>query len=170
MATKFWKKNHPNLLSNYSHVNLCKTLDMNILPMHNALKPLAWLEGIWHIENVGFGKFPTIMPFRYCEELIFASVGQPMFNYSAQSWHSEKLNPMHRESGFLRVIPDTNKVMLVLAHNFGLTTIEEGEMEHQAVKLVSTNISRPTTGTKPPAVLEVTLIININYFVQIISF
>lgn len=132
---------------------------MEIPQKHDALKPIEWLEGIWHIENVGFGKFPTIMPFRYCEELIFASIGQPMFNYSAQSWHSEKLHPMHRESGFLRIIPGTNKISLLVAHNFGLTTIEEGEVDHRAIRLVSTNISRPTEGSKPPEVLEVKFII-----------
>ncbi|XP_058809297.1 peroxynitrite isomerase THAP4-like [Phymastichus coffea] len=127
---------------------------MNQLPMHNALKPLGWLEGIWRTENVGLGKFPTINPFKYYEEITFTSIGQPMLNYAAQSWHPEKKAPMHREVGFLKIIPNTNTVSFFIAHNFGLTTIEEGEINDYVVNLLSTSISRKAEGSKPPAVLQ----------------
>lgn len=127
---------------------------MNRLPMHEALKSIAWLEGTWRTETVGFGKFPTIKPFNYCEEISFASIGQPMFNYTAQSWHPEAKRPMHREVGFLKVIPGTNKVSLILSHNFGLTTIEEGIIGDKVLNLKTTGILRQTEGTKPPAVTE----------------
>lgn len=127
---------------------------MNRLPMHEAIRSLAWLEGTWRTESTGRGKFPTIKPFNYCEEIQFTSIGQPMLNYVAQSWHPEAKRPMHREVGFLKIIPGTNKVSLVLSHNFGLTSIEEGVVEDKTVNLKSTNIVRQTEGTKPPAVTK----------------
>ncbi|XP_053971661.1 peroxynitrite isomerase 2-like [Hylaeus volcanicus] len=129
-------------------------LDMNRLPMHEALKPLAWLMGTWQTESTGFGKYPTIKPFTYCEEITFESVGQPMLNYTARSWHSETKNPLHFEVGFLRIIPDTNKVCLMLSHNFGVTTIEEGVVNGTLIKLKTTSIERPTEGGKPTIVTE----------------
>lgn len=130
---------------------------MNQLPLHNALKPLAWLEGIWRTETVGLGKFPTINPFKYCEEVTFTSIGQPMLNYAAQSWHPEKKVPMHREVGFLKIVPNTNAVSFFVAHNFGLTTVEEGEVNENYIELLSTNVTRKTEGSKPPAVVQVSI-------------
>ncbi|XP_046491316.1 peroxynitrite isomerase THAP4 [Neodiprion pinetum] len=123
-------------------------------PMHPALKTLAWLEGTWRAENTGEGKFPTIKAFKFCEEISFSSIGQPMLNYVGQSWHSEKKKPMHREVGFLKIIPGSNKVSLILAHNFGLTTIEEGHVNDFEITLKSTNVSRMSEGCKEPVVLK----------------
>lgn len=129
--------------------------NMQRQPMHEALRPLAWLEGAWRTENTGEGKFPTITSFNFCEEINFSSIGQPMLNYTGQSWHPEKKTPMHREVGFLKIIPGTNKVSLVLAHNFGLATIEEGQVNENEIKLKSTSIARVSEGCKDPAVLQV---------------
>lgn len=128
---------------------------MKRLPLHEALKPLAWLEGTWKIENCGSGKYPTIKDFNYCEEINFTSIGQPMFNYTAQSWHPESKKPMHRETGFLKVIPGTNKVSLVLTHSFGLATIEEGEVTEETINLKSIETILRAEGTKSPAVTKV---------------
>lgn len=126
-------------------------------PMHEALKSLAWLEGTWKTENYGSGKYPTIKDFSYCEEISFTSIGQPMFNYTAQSWHPEAKKPMHRETGFLKVIPGTNKISFVLAHNFGLASIEEGEVTEKVINLKTIQPLLRAEGTKPPAVTQVHL-------------
>ncbi|KAL2748474.1 THAP domain-containing protein 4-like [Vespula maculifrons] len=129
---------------------------MNRLGMHDALKQIASLEGKWSTDknNYGLGTFPTIKPFTYCEEMTFTSIGQPMFNYVAQSWDSVSKKPLHREVGFMKVIPGTNKVSLLLAHNFGLTTIEEGTITDNIINLKSTGITRPCEGIKLPNVIE----------------
>lgn len=126
---------------------------MKRLPLHKTLESLAWLEGTWRIESYGHGKFPTMDDFRYCEELNFTSIGQPMFNYTAQSWHPEEKKPLHRETGFLKLMPGTNKVSLILAHNFGLSTIEQGEVIDKTICLDSVSIQR-MEGMKPPAVTQ----------------
>ena len=126
------------------------------LPVHDALKPLSWLEGKWTVETPGQGKYPTIESFTYCEKLSFTSIGQPMLNYEAQSWHPIKKNPMHREVGFLRMMPGSeNKVVLLLSHNFGLQTIEEGTINDKEIKLESISITRMSEGTKEPSVAKV---------------
>lgn len=133
-------------------------LDMQRLPMHEAIKSLAWIKGKWKTKSPGTGKFPTIETFSYCEEMSFTSIGQPMLNYAAKSWNSETKKPLHYEVGFLKIIPDTNKVFMLLSHNFGVTTIEEGTVEDQTIKLKTTHIARPKEGTRRPIVLEVYLL------------
>ncbi|XP_014212484.1 THAP domain-containing protein 4-like isoform X2 [Copidosoma floridanum] len=125
------------------------------IPMHSALEPLKWLVGTWRTEKPASGHFPTIEPFEYCEEINFSSIGQPMLNYTAQSWHPVKKCPMHREVGFLKITPKTNDVSLLLTHNFGLCTVEEGCVTDHEIVLKSTSISRKTGPYKAPAVLEI---------------
>ena len=46
-------------------------------------------------------------------------------------------------AGFLRIKPDGSlKISLLLSHNFGLTSIEEGYLENKCLSLKSTSISR----------------------------
>ncbi|XP_017754463.1 PREDICTED: THAP domain-containing protein 4-like [Eufriesea mexicana] len=127
---------------------------MKELPMHEVIKPLAWLKGIWKTKDPGVGKFPTIKSFTYCEEMTFTSIGQPMLNYVAKSWNIDTGNPMHYEVGFLKIIPNTNIIQLLLSHNFGVTTVEEGVIKDKIIELKATNIGRPTDGIKSPAVIE----------------
>lgn len=127
---------------------------MERLPLHKALESLAWLEGTWRTDNHGSGNYPTIKDFKYYEEISFAHIGQPMFNYTARSYSSsEPLKPMAQSTGFLKVKPETNKVFFILAHNFGLTSIEEGELINDTIHLNSTDISR-MKGAKPPQVTQ----------------
>lgn len=94
-------------------------------PIHPAIQPLEWLIGKWRTVDAE-GTYPSVKPFTYEEEIEFASLGQPMLNYVSTSWHSTNLNPMHLESGYLRIKPGTKEVSFIAAHNFGLTSIEEG--------------------------------------------
>ena len=127
-----------------------------IQPRHEALKPLCWLEGTWRNESPGKGQFPTIKPFQFMEELKFTSVGQPIFNYRAESWYPDTKAPMHFECGFLKIIPNTNKLVFLLTHTFAVTTIQEGEVCDKQIVLTSTSIERPTEGGNATKVLKVT--------------
>nr|AQS22583.1 putative thap4 protein [Pseudodiaptomus poplesia] len=56
---------------------------------------------------------------------------------------------MHRESGFLRPGPQ-GSVVLVAAHNFGMTSVEEGTMPTDtSLTLETTGISRMVGAKKP---------------------
>ena len=43
--------------------------------LHPDLKALAPLLGVW--EGRGSGKYPTVEPFDYVEEVVFSHVGKP---------------------------------------------------------------------------------------------
>lgn len=117
-------------------------------PVNDSLKPLLWIVGTWEATS-GKGSFPTISPFTYCERVQFSSVGQPILNYSSHSWHPEKKAAMHLETGFLRIKPGTQQVAFMVAHNFGLTSLEEGDVSANQISLKSTSISRMSWAKEP---------------------
>lgn len=116
---------------------------MKILPLHELLHVLAWLEGTWVTDNPAVGTYPTIKSFNYYDQINITSMGQPLLNYVAQSWHPESGTPMHRETGFLQILPGTKKVVLSLIDNIGLFTVEQGDLgsdDGSTFELKSTNI------------------------------
>ncbi|KAF4528146.1 hypothetical protein B566_EDAN012929 [Ephemera danica] len=127
---------------------------------HDAVQTLSWMIGRWRA-TTGECSYPTIPTMTYAEEIEFRSLGQPLLNYTAFSWHPEKKAPMHMESGFLRTNPGTNKLAFLVAHNFGLTSLEEGEVNDKEIKLTSSNISRMSFA-KDPAVMKTERIFRLN--------
>lgn len=117
-------------------------------PIHEAVQPIIWLHGKWRADD-GQGNYPTISAFAYAEEIHFYSVGQPGLNYSSVSWSPEKKMPLHQESGFLRIKPNTNNLAFMVAHNFGLTTIEEGEVTDQSITLTCDKVERMSFSKGP---------------------
>ena len=90
---------------------------------HPALDPIRPLIGTWRGE--GRGEYPTIGPFEYTEELVFADVGKPFLVYSQRTWGAGG-GPLHIETGYLRV-PE-GRLELVLAQPTGQTELAEGEL------------------------------------------
>uniref|UniRef100_A0A182VXN8 THAP4-like heme-binding domain-containing protein n=1 Tax=Anopheles minimus TaxID=112268 RepID=A0A182VXN8_9DIPT len=121
--------------------------------VHEALKPIQWLIGRWESVTAK-GSYPTIKDFTYNEILKFESLGQPLLNYEANSRHPDSGAPMHLERGFLRIKPGTNQVAFMVAHNFGLVVLEEGEAQEHGLKLASKSVDRMSFG-KDPAVKAV---------------
>jgi THAP4-like, heme-binding beta-barrel domain len=91
--------------------------------LHPDLEPLALLLGTW--AGRGAGKYPTIEPFEYLEEVVFSHVGKPFLAYSQKTRAVSDGKPLHAETGFLRV-PQPGRIELVLAHPSGITEIEVG--------------------------------------------
>ena len=73
----------------------------------------------------GAGKYPTIQPFEYLEEVVFSHVGKPFLAYAQKTRAAADGKPLHAETGYLRV-PRPGHVELVLAHPNGITEIEVG--------------------------------------------
>lgn len=120
-------------------------LAMKILQLHELLQVVAWLQGTWRTDELAQGQFPTIKDFNYYDEINITSTGQPLLNYVAQAWHPETGIPLHRETGFLNIIPGSNKVVLSLIDNIGLFTVEQGDLASDgsnSFELKSTNIMR----------------------------
>jgi hypothetical protein len=91
--------------------------------LHPDLEALAPLLGTW--TGRGEGKYPTIQPFEYLEEVVFAHVGKPFLVYAQKTKAVADGKPLHAETGYLRV-PQPGHIELVLAHPSGVTEIEVG--------------------------------------------
>uniref|UniRef100_A0A3P9DIT7 THAP domain containing 4 n=1 Tax=Maylandia zebra TaxID=106582 RepID=A0A3P9DIT7_9CICH len=112
-----------------------------------TLLPLEWLLGTWECDEPGEGSFPTIKPFRYTETLHFSHVGQPVINFF-NAFHAESKKPLHRECGFVRMQPGTNRVAFIIAQN-SLVEIEEGELTGQQLSLQSLQLARTSFAKEP---------------------
>ena len=98
--------------------------------LHPDCAPVAWLLGTW--QGNGHGDYPTIEPYQFGQELIFAHDGRPFFHYLARAWivdeDGEKVRDAALETGFLRCRPE-GKLELLLTHNTGFVEIWYGEAE-----------------------------------------
>jgi hypothetical protein len=91
--------------------------------LHPDLQALAPLLGVW--EGRGSGKYPTVEPFDYVEEVVFSHVGKPFLVYGQKTRAVTDGKPLHAETGYLRA-PQPGRVEMVLAHPSGITEIEVG--------------------------------------------
>ncbi|KAK3744751.1 hypothetical protein QZH41_013297, partial [Actinostola sp. cb2023] len=125
-------------------------------PIHQALSSISWLIGKW--KGQGCGIYPTITPFEYFEEVDIDHFGKPILTFNAKSWSTDASQaPMHYESGYLRVKPNTSTLAFMLAHNAvtvgflltGFSEVEEGEFTDKEIHLKSHSIGRMTFSSVP---------------------
>jgi hypothetical protein len=109
---------------------------------------LGFLLGRW--EGEGQGTYPTIRPFSYREEAIFAASGKGFLLYSQRTWMLDDGRPLHFETGYLRP-GQGGRVELVLAHPTGVVEVEEGTQEGQVLELASTAIGLTATAKRVSA-------------------
>lgn len=115
--------------------------------LHPDLAALAPLLGTW--AGQGSGKYPTIPPFDYLEEVVFGHVGKPFLAYGQKTKAVADGKPLHAESGYLRV-PQPGRVELVLAHPSGITEIEVGTYSVTG-DLIEMQMSTTAVGLTPSA-------------------
>ncbi|XP_067851734.1 THAP domain-containing protein 4 isoform X2 [Heptranchias perlo] len=120
-----------------------------VLHLNPVVEPLSWMLGSWISEPQGEGSYPTIKPFKYMEEVQITHIGQPMLNFSFNGFNPETKKPMHRECGFIRIKPGTNKVAFISAQNTGIVEIEEGEVKDQELTLASQSVARMSFAKEP---------------------
>lgn len=123
--------------------------------LNPVLLPLDWLLGTWESDKPGEGTFPTIKPFRYTETLNFSHVGQPVINFMFNAFDAETKKPLHKECGFIRMQPGTNRVAFIIAQNIGLVEIEEGELTAQQLNLQSRGLASISFGREPGIVKQI---------------
>lgn len=115
--------------------------------LHPDLAALAPLLGTW--AGQGAGKYPTIPPFDYLEEVTFVHVGKPFLAYAQKTKAVADGKPLHAETGYLRV-PQPGHVELVLAHPSGITEIEVGTYSVTG-DLIEMQMSTSAVGLTPTA-------------------
>jgi hypothetical protein len=115
--------------------------------LHPDLEALAPLLGTW--AGRGEGKYPTIDPFEYLEEVVFAHVGKPFLAYTQKTKAIADGRPLHAETGYLRV-PQPGHVELVLAHPNGITEIEVGNYSLTGDR-IDVELSTTAIGLTPTA-------------------
>lgn len=115
--------------------------------LHPDLKELAPLLGTW--TGRGSGKYPTIEPFDYLEEVVFGHVGKPFLAYGQKTRAATDGKPLHAETGYLRV-PQPGQLELVLAHPSGITEIEVGTYT-TAGDVIDIELTASTIGLTPTA-------------------
>jgi hypothetical protein len=115
--------------------------------LHPDLEALAPLLGTW--AGQGEGKYPTIQPFEYLEEVVFSHVGKPFLAYAQKTRAVADGRPLHAETGYLRV-PQPGHVELVLAHPNGITEIEVGNYSVTGDR-IDVELSTTAIGLTPTA-------------------
>lgn len=114
--------------------------------LHPDVAALGCLLGTWSGE--GEGRYPTIAPFAYDEDVTFDHVGKPFLTYRQATVRCDTGQPAHAETGYLRGVGDGH-VELVLAHPTGVAEVAEGEVtaRHSGIWLHvrSTQMAATTT-------------------------
>ncbi|KAJ7324949.1 hypothetical protein JRQ81_017969 [Phrynocephalus forsythii] len=134
---------------NFPFLNNLLSQDGETPQLNPVIEPLSWMLGTWLSDPPGDGTFPSMKPFQYLEEVHISHVGQPMLNFSFNAFHPDTRKPMHRECGFIRIKPDTNKVAFISAQNTGLVEVEEGEVNGQELSIASHSVARISFAKKP---------------------
>lgn len=110
--------------------------------LHAALQPVAFLVGTWRGE--GEGEYPTIKPFRYREEVRFTHNGKPFLIYTQRTEAIDTGQPMHTESGYLRVVGE-GRVEFVIAQPIGYAEIATGRIGANRVDVECADVARTPT-------------------------
>jgi hypothetical protein len=115
--------------------------------LHPDLEALAPLLGTW--AGRGVGKYPTIEPFEYLEEVVFSHVGKPFLAYAQKTRAVADGKPLHAETGYLRA-PRPGHIELVLAHPSGITEIDAGTYSVTG-DVIEVELSSTAIGLAPTA-------------------
>jgi nitrobindin-like protein len=110
--------------------------------LNPALKPVEFLLGVWRGE--GEGQYPTIRPFRYREEIRFTHNGKPFLIYMQRTETIDTGQPMHGESGYMRLVGD-GRVEFLIAQPIGYAEISLGRVDGQRVDVECTSVGRTPT-------------------------
>lgn len=106
---------------------------------------VAWLLGNWH--GNGRGDYPTIEPFSYEQDVVFAHDGRPFLHYFSRTWITDddgnQLRPGALETGFLRATDET--LELVLVHPAGYAEVWYGNTDGPRLEMATDVVARTQT-------------------------
>jgi hypothetical protein len=109
--------------------------------LHPALDTVRFLIGTWR--GSGSGRYPTIEPFDYDEEISFVpGPGKPFLAYVQRTWRTGSREPLHSECGFLRAL-GSDGVELVIAQPTGIVEVHVGSVRDGTVTLQGSAFTTP---------------------------
>ena len=126
--------------------------------LHPQMVAFAWLLGTWH--GNGKGDYPTIEPFDYEQEAVFAHDGRPFLHYFSRAWVTDAEGNRIRngalETGFLRPVGEPGEptssgggrrqeVEMVLTHNTGFAEVWVGEIDGPRLTVATDAVMRTQT-------------------------
>jgi len=127
--------------------------------LHPDLMPVSWLLGTWH--GNGKGEYPTIEPYAFEQEAVFAHDGRSFLHYFSRTWRTddsgERVGPGELETGFLRVSGESAapaedgaavagfQVEMVLAHPAGYAEVWYGVIDGPRLTLATDVVARTST-------------------------
>jgi len=120
-------------------------------PLHDALKPIAWLLGKWNT-TTGYMQYPNINPMIYGENVEFYHLGSTFIQFTLNSYNLQTLAPMHSETGYLRVNAPPSRVAYMSSHNAGIAELAEGFVTGEELVLYTISLNQ-MSNSRPPAVL-----------------
>src|SRR6202022_3702852 len=92
----------------------------------------------------GEGKYPSIKPFRYREEIRFSHNGKPFLIYTQRTESIDTGQPMHGEAGYLRLVGDGHGEF-VIAQPIGYAEISLGRVDGQRIDVQCASVGRTPT-------------------------
>jgi len=110
--------------------------DASTPELHPDVAELGFLLGTW--AGQGEGRYPTIAPFAYGEEIRVWHVGKPFLAYVQRTWSLGDGRPLHGEAGYWR--RSSGGVELVIAHPTGIVEVDEGGVEGTHLMVSSTAV------------------------------
>lgn len=113
--------------------------------LHDACVPLAFLLGTWR--GRGEGRYPTIEPFAYVEEVSFTHVGKPFIAYSQRTRHADTDLPLHTEAAYLRPT-SAHACELVLTQPSGVVEIHTGAIDSTSLRLHTVHVAGSPTAKR----------------------
>lgn len=119
--------------------------------LHPDVAHLSFLLGQWR--GTGEGRYPTIEPFAYNEQVEFGHVGKPFLAYTQRTKHAETGMPLHAEAGYLRPV-GIDRIEFVVVQPSGIVEMHEGAVDVQArtVELTTTDVLTTPTAKEVSAV------------------
>lgn len=116
--------------------------------LHPSLVPVSWLLGTWH--GNGRGEYPTITPYAFEQELVFAHDTRPFLHFFSRAWITDdagnRTAPGALETGFLR--PTDEGIELVLAHPTGHAEVWYGAADGPRLTLATDLVARTATASE----------------------
>lgn len=104
--------------------------------------PLSFLAGVWR--GSGAGRFPTMEPFSYDEEIRFLDLGVPPIVYEQRAWSPEDGELLHVEAGIWRSSPEGEVAIVVAMPR--VAEVSEGTVQDGKITLTATSVRRAAGG------------------------